>query len=116
MGPVAEAWVPSGHDHRGACRAISSDRAKSGQKFPSRGKVQIPDYCTFNAHSHGSGSSCIGWIRDEQCRTAMVGTIGAAPKQTLKLDPLLSITCNIKPELAVADDDRAAGQRPPIRK
>ena len=46
----------------------------------------------------------------------MVSIIGAATKQTLKLDSLLSITCNIKPELAVADDDRAAGLRLPVRK
>jgi hypothetical protein len=41
----------------------------------------------------------------------MFKTIGAIAKQTLKLVPLLSVTCNIKLEFAVADDDGASGLR-----
>jgi hypothetical protein len=115
MGPVAEAWVPAGHDHRGTCRAVGSGYAKSSQKFPRRGKVEMTDCCAFNAHSNGSGPPCIGRRRDEQCRTPMIGVIDVA-KQALKIGPLLSVTCDIKPELAVADDDRAAGLPLPVRK
>jgi hypothetical protein len=116
MGLVAEPWVPSGHDHRGACRAVGSGCAKSRQEFPCPGKVQIADCGVFNSHGNGIGPPCVGRLRDEQCRTAIVGVIGAVAKHTLKLGPLLSVTCNIKPELAVPDHDRTAGRSLPVRK
>ena len=112
MGPAAGAWVQSGRDHRGACRAVGSGYAKSGQELLRRGKVQIADCCALNAHRNGSGSP----LRHEQCRTAIISVIRAVAKQTSKLDPLLSVTCNIKHESAVADNDRAAGLRLPMPK
>ena len=112
MGPAAEAWVQSGHDHCGACRAVGAGYAKSRQEFLRRGKVQIADCCAFNTHRDRSGPP----LRDEQCRTAMLRFIGAVAEQTPKLDPLLRVTCNIKSESAVADDDHAAGLFPSVRK
>jgi hypothetical protein len=105
---VAEAWVPSDRDHGGTCRAVGSCYAKSSQKFPRRFRVQIADCCAFNEHGNGSGPPCIGRQGDEQRRTAMIGVVEAVAKQALKLGPLPSVTSNIKPELAIADDNRAA--------
>jgi hypothetical protein len=87
---------------------------KSGQKFPRRGEVQIPDCCPFNADSNSSGR--VSRLRNEQCRAAMLCVIGAVAKQTPKLGPLLRVTRNIKSESAVANDDRAAGLFPSVRK
>ena len=114
MGPIAEAWFPPGDDHRRARRAVGSGDVKSGQKFSSCGEVQIPDCCPFNADSNGSKLPCR--LRDEQCWTAMFSVKGTGPKQTLKLDPLLRVACNIKFESVVADDDRAARLHFPTRK
>jgi hypothetical protein len=106
---VAEAWIPSDHDHGGTCRSVGSGYAKSSQKFSRRGKVQTTNCRAFNKHGNGSGPACIGRQRDEQCRTAMTGVVESVAKQALELGPLLSITCNIKRELAIAGDNRAAG-------
>ena len=114
MRPIAEARFPPGDNHRGARRAVGSGRVKSGQKFPCCGEVQIPDCCLFNADSNGSGLS--SRLRYEQCWAAMLRVIGAVAKQTLKLGPLRRVTCNIKSESAVADDDHAAGLFPSVRK
>jgi hypothetical protein len=114
MGPIAEAWFSPGDDHRGARRAVGYGCVKSGQKFPGCGEVQIPDCCPFNADSNSSGLP--RRLRDEQCRTATLCIIGAIAKQTPKLGPLLRVTCNIKSESAVANDDRATGLLVPMRK
>jgi hypothetical protein len=113
MGPIAEAWFPPSEDYCSARRAVGSGRVKSGQKFPCCGEVQIPDCCPFNADSNSSGLPYR--LRDEQCRTATLCVIGAVAKQTPKLGPLLRVTCNIKSEPAVANDDRAARLLVPMR-
>jgi hypothetical protein len=76
--------------------------------------MQIPDCRPFNADSDGSGLPCR--LRNEQCRTAMLRLIGAVTEQTPELGSLLRVTCDIKPESAIADDDRTAGLLPSVRK